>query len=380
MKTLLALIAVFFCCSIANGDLRQIDSALKTIKVLQDENIIMPEIGKMATDFYLSEATKLVGHKVTVEEISKLANGTTDVALSSVVWCFAAIVTAIAICWLGRIYLFAIWSHIPPVVYEMMCYGCVIYAFLSGNIWLMFPACFLFVGCLTLTKYLHIGIIGVNTKSEEFRFGPFTYGNIANLICFLVYGIVAWKYDNSLIGFLCIAAMFCFFVSNMVHPLCYIFGYCKNEYIPRMTAAAFIMLFMYVAIVDGLKTGHSTLLYAYRVFGDSVLFIGTFIYFCFLLVISSLHYGTFSKSKYLAMQVLAISSGIAAAYFGDLYNIGMLKGVSGTFLVLYFLEKYFEIPGVRLRAWSLLALSIGLYWLAGFITDHPEYFLLGLGK
>jgi hypothetical protein len=80
--------------------------------------------------------------------------------------------------------------------------------------------------------------------------------------------------------------------------------------------------------------------------------------------------------RYLIMQLVAIASGFAAIYIGSVYQIGVLQEIGGTFLALYLLEKFFELPWNKdVWAWAALSLALVLYGAATFAEAHPQYFL-----
>ncbi len=65
-----------------------------------------------------------------------------------------------------------------------------------------------------------------------------------------------------------------------------------------------------------------------------------------------------------------------ALYVGAVYGPESLMEVGGTFLALYLLEKFFELPWRRHGfAWMCLALAGLLYLGASFAEGHPQYFI-----
>src|SRR5690606_30204777 len=119
----------------------------------------------------------------------------------------------------------------------------------------------------------------------------------------------------------------------------------------------FVFLAVYVvnhiyATTQG--TTVAALSYTDAVFGSGMLFVGTFVYHCGLLIVSSKYYLREIDGHYWSLQAVTVLSGIAALYIGSVYELGMLRGISGTFFCLYVLEKYFEIPWKNVGwAWAL---------------------------
>ena len=123
-----------------------------------------------------------------------------------------------------------------------------------------------------------------------------------------------------------------------------------------------------------------------KLFDTGCLFMGAFVYYLGLLVMSNKWYacpkvadGERNVSRYLLMQVVTIASGFAAFYIGSTFNIGSLLGIGGTFFTIYLLEKYYEIPWKGVGwAWSLLGVALALYFFVGFATQNPQYFIWGI--
>jgi hypothetical protein len=110
--------------------------------------------------------------------------------------------------------------------------------------------------------------------------------------------------------------------------------------------------------------------------------VGTFGYFVGLLTLASRYYYYRSsdwfmlETKYWAWQILAVVSGIAALYLGNMLDLTYLRGIGGTFFCLYLLEKYYEIPWRGIGwAWSTLGLAGILYGFVIVIQSYPQYFI-----
>jgi hypothetical protein len=55
-----------------------------------------------------------------------------------------------------------------------------------------------------------------------------------------------------------------------------------------------------------------------------------------------------------------------------------MSETAGTFLLIYILTKYIEIPNWRRHwAWASLGLGLLLYVFALLINEFPQFFLLG---
>ena len=114
------------------------------------------------------------------------------------------------------------------------------------------------------------------------------------------------------------------------------------------------------------------------VFAPGIKYLSSFVYFLGLLIVSSKWYFRQNPNLYRLMQGLTIVSGVAALYISSVWQISVLKGVSGTLFTLYVLEKYWELPWTRKTwAWGMLGLSLLLYVGVWPIRSYPELFLIG---
>jgi hypothetical protein len=373
--------------------LREVNQSLQTVKELQEQQVLTPQRALLAQEYYLKQAANLVGHEVTVEEVPPLLKNketlfqqvTGFFTFANILWVFAGVLLSVAIIWLAGLYLLYMLVHVPAVAYELSCYAILVGAFYSGNMWLMLPACCLLPGCLHLTKFLHLSKTYAELKNfdlEEVSINgvKFNYAVFTSFVCTVVYGCVSYYYGSPLIGFLAVMSLFSFLgFSILVMPLCYCIGFKDEDSIPRTICAAFLFLGVYVTNHIATLRGVTGLTYLNEIYGAGVLFIGTFVYYSGLLIVSSRFYVRTSDTRYWVLQLVTILSGIAALYIGSVYDLSTLRSIGGTFFFLYVLEKYFEIPWGNVGwAWSLLGLSGGLYWLAGFASQHPEYFFMGL--
>lgn len=95
-----------------------------------------------------------------------------------------------------------------------------------------------------------------------------------------------------------------------------------------------------------------------------------------LLIMSSKWY---ASANYWFMQLLTIGAGIGALYFGNIYGIGLLSGIGGTFFCLYLIEKYGELPWKTVGySWGLLGFGVLVSVLAKIALTNPQYFIVTL--
>lgn len=145
------------------------------------------------------------------------------------------------------------------------------------------------------------------------------------------------------------------------------FGYDEhdNSIIYSATYASGLVLGLGAMIrINGLGANPSIAMKNAELFVPGALWIGPFVFFTSLLIISSLR---FDKSqynrRYINNNIFAIACYIFALYIGNIYSINQLSGYAGTIFVLYLMEKYIEIMPNRSEVWasSILALGIILY-------------------
>jgi hypothetical protein len=158
--------------------------------------------------------------------------------------------------------------------------------------------------------------------------------------------------------------------SLLVTPLCYAVGYEDEKAIPRTMASSFVLIVLFV----GVKVAGVALPY-FNIFSTGVLVVGGFVYFVSLLIISSKWYQAHTDI-YVWHQILAIGSLIAALFVGSVWDISFIRNMAGTFLALYLMEKYIEIPNIT-HHWALGSLGLGLilYTFSMIIRMYPQYFL-----
>lgn len=285
-----------------------------------------------------------------------------------ILWLAGALVVTVALGILFRHYLTSILRRIPLRVWEAILYVVCISAIAAGRLMPVeyalapvLPGCLGLLGCFYFSKVLH-------------RFQP--EGWMA-WIFVLVWGGAALFYHNSTLGFFTVAAaltglgFFAGMVPGVVH-----LGFRNSSVIPRTTFAAGGMLVAHVAL--HCSGEEPALLTPFRA---GMGFLGAFVYLLGLLILSSKHYARQGWSveqrrlRYVAMQALTIVSSVAAIYFGSVFQVETLLGISGTFLYLFLLEKYYELPWRGIGwAWALLGTGGLLYGFALFAQAHPEWF------
>jgi len=216
-----------------------------------------------------------------------------------------------------------------------------------------------FTGCLFLAGAIILSAHLRNVDPSELRF--FT-------ILFVVFTPMAILHDSSWIGFLSVGALMGMLGFSMaVTPLCYAIGFKDEDSVGIGTAAAFYVLIAFVLYRIFLPTAPYV-----HVFESGALFLGSFVGYLGLLIISSKWYET--DRNYAFKQLMTIGAGIAALYIGTVFGIGELQKIGGTFFALYLIEKVIEIPVDSARGYAVVGLMISgtIYGIFYFTKLYPE--------
>jgi hypothetical protein len=418
------------CQSLSTGQLviaRQIQNKLAVIKDLSAHKLITTEEQDKASNFYLDQATPILGHAVTEDALNTLTTKETQtthgfgVFLNSII-ILAGILLLLSAIGLILFYLRDFLKSLPSSFYECMAYVLTAICLAAGYLWQPFhigfltiepfwlsvPGAFAFAGCVNLSYWLHwirprhnssrISDAN-NTTSDLVYFGPvpFRFPTILFGLCTIVWGAVAVEYHaifpNSgipnFLAFISIIALQSFLgFSVITAPGCIALGWEKDKQVPKSTLSSLMLLVAYVSIaLGGIAVTESM-----RLFESGCLFMGAFVYYLGLLVMSSQWYSIKEKIdpqtrkvrqewliRYFVMQTVTIISGLTALYLGATFHIGALLGIGGTFFVIYLLGKYYEIPWKGVGwAWSCLGVALALYFFVGFAGQHAEYFIWGI--
>ena len=373
--------------------LSEISYSLHTLKDLESRSVINSNVAKSQEKYYLQQAETLVNSPLTPAEISNLVdkynrNLTNPITASwqrltgflnfvNIIWIVSTIILIISIGWLMSIYLLPILLAIPATFYEFLVYLACFFSIIGGQSFaegigefIALPGCLGLIGALVLTNYLH--------KESLYAFYEKNQIDVITLhasILFVIWTGVAIIYQSVIIAFLAILALEILLgFSVLVVPLCYSIGFRERKLVPVTTAASFFLLVFYV----GVKLANTDLIYL-NIFSPGALFLGTFVYFIGLLILSSKLYRHNNFNHYLWLQCLTIISGVSAIFVGSVWQISQLNGIGGTFFFLYLIEKYWELPWNKSSwAWATLGLAIVLYLSSFVMKQYPQYFLFSV--
>jgi hypothetical protein len=322
----------------------------------------------------LGKAVSASGQDVTYNELMRLSKGPGEwehikgvLTFTNVIIVASAFFLVIALVWLTRLYLWHIMMSMGPIAHEILIYSLcailIVLAYKLGpqrQLFFLVPSALGLFGGFYYTRYRHSFKVSEG-KSNSSLLAFFTA---------TAWAILAVCFCSQVIGFLTVLA---FFVgvgfSVIVLPGVVGLGFENDDVMPRATMAAAVLLLVH--IVTMISPGFMPWWYQY--FGFGVAFLGTFVYFLGLLIMSNRFY---SKDNWIIINIITIISGVAALYLGNVYSIPLLSGIGGTFFALYIIELYYEIPWEGAGwAWSLLGLAGILYGYAWFAQRHPQLFL-----
>ncbi|HEY9657054.1 MAG TPA: hypothetical protein V6C65_01220 [Allocoleopsis sp.] len=367
-------------------ELLQIQQHLLTLKDLQQRGVISPDVVHSQQRYYLNQAIEITQHPLTLVQLTALSLADTPTSegrwhhikgfltFVNIVLFTASILLVVALSWLCQLYLVPLLRRIPPVGYELLLYATCLASivggrFFSGDLgeWIALPGCLGYVGALSYTQFLHKSALEpfcTRIRIDLFR--------LSLLYLCLFWSVVAIIYHSRMIGFLAVIALEAFlgFVV-VVFPLHYMLGFTDQPSTLRATAASFILLAFYLIV----RILQIQLPY-FSVFAPGLVFMGAFVYYIGLLILSSRWNQPANLWKYLGFQALTICSGIAALFMGSFWQLPTLQAIGGTFFFLYLLEKYFELPWQQKHlAWTMLGLACILYSTSLVAKQYPQYFL-----
>jgi hypothetical protein len=396
----------------------QIQTKLSLIQELAEQKFITKTEAETANTFYRERAAQVLGRAITLQQISELVSTRQrtegfGLFLNSLI-VLAGIALLLAAIGLIGFYFRNFLKSLPPIFYEFLAYvvtaGLLVCAYYGRPftlglvavqpLWLVIPAALAFAGCIYLSygwrreyRKLSAKLSGNHSESDRVYAGPglVSFPTVLSGLCTVIWSGIAICFHQAFpdsgiphfVAFIAMMALQSFLGFSVITlPGCIAFGWNKEEQVPKSTLAALLILTPYVATKI---LSHSAPEFI-KLFDTGCVFMGAFVYYLGLLVLSSKWYCCLNVrnheetgfSRYLLMQAMTIASGLAALYLGSTFQIGSLLGIGGTFFTIYLLEKYYEIPWKGVGwAWSLLGVAIALYFFVGFSGQYPQYFVWG---
>jgi hypothetical protein len=224
------------------------------------------------------------------------------------------------------------------------------------QLWPVLGGCILFGGSVFLTIWLR------NIKGDD-----------PTGICALftvVWGAVAIYYGMPEVGFLAVAAfMGVLGFSVAVTPFCYAFGFRKEGDIPSATAAALLILVIYVVV----HVFFPNVPTAGKVFEAGAFWLGSFVGFLGLLILSNKWYVRAMRTSYAWIQLVTVAFYMVGVAAGMTFGINPLAGMAGTFLVFYAADKLIEIETQSVMTFGLKLMLVGAVFSgAWFFANQHE--------
>ena len=395
-----------------SSQLAQIKHSIITVQDLEQRRLMTPSEADKAIAFYMAQVSQLVGHQMTVQQISAvpdlplqsltpLQEFAGAITFLNIMLVLAVVVVGGAFIYLFHHYmriLFRILVRVPMLVYELAFYVASLSSALIGW-WLPVPmhqplallACMLFAGALALS---------VSYRRE------LAHVFIIAMILFLVWTPMAILFTSPLIGFFAVGALLAALGWNdlvlwVINELGARVRSGFSQQIEHATLAGFAVLTLFVII--RLLNGFLPVLTVFTL--GSVILGGMFGFGGLLMLSSRWHYPRYNirverregetsnefaarreharqqerkihLKHYWGFQIVSIIAGTGALLFGSVLQISELQRIGGTFFVIYLLVKLVEIP-TRSRlmfAWLVFGigvLTVGFCW---FALAHSELF------
>jgi hypothetical protein len=352
------------------NDLVVIRSNVEMLQKLSKQGVSVDPDGKIMAAL-MDRVAKITDGKIkTIEDLMSITGGTIPpptnlekikgfLTFANFVWITGVVFFMVAFMWLFGHYFLELIISVPGILWEIVLYGSCVLLLFSGTklpeAYYMIPVisgALGLIGCLSLTCKLHC---------EDFE--NYEWFLLATAI---IWGSIAIQFSSHFLGFLAVTALLgsLGFMAGHI-PGIVLIGFRDEAVMPRATFAAWLILALHTSLfVTG--TNAPTL----EVFRDGMNFMGAFVYFMGLLIMSSRWYCVSYRGSqyedviatgwplYWLIQSLALGSAFIAIFFGHTFGMSALLGISGTFLYLYVIEKYYDLPWKGIGwAWSLLGLG-----------------------
>jgi len=368
-------------------ELYDLRGSVKTVKDLEARGVLGQAVANSQVQFYLDQASTLQGSPMTIEQLSQASllnvQNTDDgfwktlgsyFTFVNILLFIASILIVVGASWVFVVFILPALNQFMTVyMWEVLIYLACFGLMVAGKIYFT-PSAAPFVALLGYLSL--IGAVRFTLKIHKYRFKQWEKPQvIISLLMTLAYAAFALWYGSQLLGFLAVVAFMSYLgFSVWVLPMCYAIGFDDDgdgAVISRAVGAAFIMVGIFVAQqITGFALG------GFDVFSVGIEYMGSFVYFIGLLILSSKWIEEEYSGHFALMQFIMIGSGIGAMFLGSFWDLGVLRSIGGTFLALWAVEKYIEIVDWEHWAWGVLGLGLLLYGAGMIAQHHPEYFLL----
>jgi hypothetical protein len=343
--------------------------SILTLRESAQQGIITNAQMEKGIRYYLDQASQTAGRTLTLDEVLAAPDIAPPTSLTPLQQ-FAGLITFVSTLWVLAIvigvasfaYLFgsyvkqllAIFLRIPPFAYEALFYA-LSAGFLTWGWTLEQPPreYIGLTGCL-----LFVAALGFTCKLRRFSVDWSRF----SAIVFAVTAAVAVIYSSSLIGFIAVGALLSAISSHETH-------HWDDWGVSRPTIAAFVLLAIFVPL-----RLFGTRIPGLAVFDFGSLFLGSFVGYSGLLILSNSYYHRRDSvhHRYLWYQIGTIIAGLMALLLGSVFQIPELQKIGGTFFVLYLGAKIIDIPAKSRRGYAAVGLLLAavFFGFCLFVFSH----------
>ena len=334
------------------------------INNLEKRGVLNKDIASEEKRLYIEHASKLAGVKelFTEEEFITWKHRQLVISFSNVIAVLAGVIAIISLTILIGIYILPLLAIVPQPAWEILFYIISFYLMIFvHNSWIIFFGCLAFLATLPFSIKLHL-------RTNKYA------GLVASWMCFFVWSFVAIYQQHREAGYLAIMALesalgFVVFVGELVIMI----GFQNEKVIPSGTIASFVLILIGVILHVQQRSNILTI-----PFTEPLLFLGTFVYFIGLLILSSRFYTRQNAKVFTTwfLQFITFFSGLATIFFGPMFEIPFVQAIGGTTFVIWLLAKYVEfVPWeTKLKvALNLWGFGLLLYGWAYFFKTYPQY-------
>jgi hypothetical protein len=278
---------------------------------------------------------------------------------------FALVLGAVCLAFLfGRFakYLVIALALVPIAAYEAAGYGLafallVAPAFfgMTDASWFIVPGGILWAATLALS-----GRLRKTDTNKQVYLGMIT----------AVWAAAAWYYGDSIAGFGAVMSFMALTGFSVVAtPLAYFVGFDSGKAVNRAGGVA--LLIVAALVLERMFVAEAPVLDPFR---TAMNWLGPFVFSLAILVNSSRWYMDAEKPGWFGMQVMAVAAYFALIMAGSTYGLNSLLNIGSAFLILFLIEKPFEIRHRSMTglAFTGLVVSIAIGGAVYWSQSNPD--------
>lgn len=272
---------------------------------------------------------------------------------------FALVLGAMCFAFLfGRVakYLIGIFALLPIAAYEILGYGLSVallllpaYSSVADPSWFIVPGGIMWAATLALSGKLR------KTQANE---------QVYLFLVTAVWAAATYYYGDQIAGFGAVMAFMSFMGFTVVAtPLAYAVGFDDEKAVNRAGGVALFITALLV--LERVFTPGLAILDPFRI---GMNWMGPFVFALAILINASRWYMDASKSNWLGLQIMAVAAYFAMIIAGSTYQLDSLLNVGSGFLILFLIEKPFEVRHRSLTGLAFtgllvsVAVGAGVYW------------------